>query len=220
MTKTHFAKLMSLERDTVEAHNRNVVGKTHTGYCLETSVMSWVTQLQRLKQITRSWWALDNIFFVSFYEASWIGEPPNTPTLISRPPLRNDTTWPKRGGRTTSHFGDGVSFYGATLLHFSKSRFWRQSNQERKHTIRNAQPKVWNLRQRRTLYAPKVHSGRKYEFYASEMSPGLPCNLRNWQRLQLVRFKMAAELELIYCWSPPNFHCLSVSSLTDRQPSL
>jgi hypothetical protein len=67
---------MSLEKDTAEAHNRNVVGKTHTGYCLETAVISWVTQLQRLKQITRSWWALDNTFFVSFYEASWIGEPP------------------------------------------------------------------------------------------------------------------------------------------------
>lgn len=154
MTKTHFAKLMSLERDTVEAHNRNVVGKTHTGYCLETSVMSWVTQLQRLKQITRSWWALDNIFFVSFYEASWIGEPPNTPTLISRPPLRNDTTWPKRGGRTTSHFGNGVSFHWATLLHFSKRLIGNTNTPFGTHSQKS------EILDNRGHYAPKVHRRR------------------------------------------------------------
>lgn len=31
----------------------------------------------------------------------------------SQAPLSNRTTWLKRGGRTTSHFGDGVSFHGA-----------------------------------------------------------------------------------------------------------
>lgn len=108
----------------------------------------------------------------------------------SKAPLSNETTWPKRGGRTTSHFGDGVSFHGAhthcCILLGVKRIFWRQSYRCRSGSLTEPKPEDCVLLKPRIGYARSAQAARKRGVFirTSEMRSGPPCALRHWQRLQ------------------------------------
>lgn len=131
------------------------------------------------------------VFCVLFYILrSRLGETAYTDSN-SKAPLSSQTTWPKRGGRTTSHFGDGVSFHGAhthcCILLGVKRIFWRQSYRCRSGSLAEPNTEHWALSKPRIGYARSAQSGlgkRGSFIRTSEMRSGPPCALRHWQRLQ------------------------------------
>lgn len=141
-------------------------------------------------------------------------------------PLSNQTTWPERGGRTTSHFGDGVSFHGAhthTAAFYwgAKRIFWRQSYRCRSGKLSEPEPKDRDILEgvcrTRTRRAIAEETGSFYShiwnaLQSAVRSPPLTASA--------ACFKMAALLLFIFCWSPPNFHCLLASVPTDSRPNL
>lgn len=83
----------------------------------------------------------------------------------SKAPLSNEITWPKRGGRTTSHFGDGVSFHGAhthcCILLVVKRIFWRQSYRCRSGRYPEQKQDGWAASTPQSWYAQSAYAVRK-----------------------------------------------------------
>lgn len=143
----------------------------------------------------------------------------------SEAPLSNETTWPKRGGRTTSHFGDGVSFHGAhthccillggeaDILEVKLSLLKWEPSRAEAGGLRSFDA-VDRIRTERA-------SGEKQEEFYSHIWNALRSAVRSPPlTASAACFKMAARLLFIFCWSPPNFHCLFASRPTDSQPSI
>lgn len=116
---------------------------------------------------------------------SRIGENSSTDSN-SRSPLSDETTWPKRGGRTTSHFGDGVSFHRAHT-HWCVSLGGKADILEAKLSLASWKPSRSGrvgVFGRSDTHAWRKHRGNEFFIRTSEMRSGPPCALRHWQRLQ------------------------------------
>lgn len=140
-----------------------------------------------------------------------------TPTHIPRPPLRKRPR-DERGGRTTSHFGDGVSFHWAISAAFFKRQISDRSSHGTYSPTRIWTKKGLNQSVLQTIRYHQVQTKLEERgfHYENELRSGLPL-------LQLTAsaalFKMAAWLTFIFCWSTSNFHCLNTSSSCDPHRS-
>ena len=153
----------------------------------------------------------------------------------SQAPLSNETTWPKRGGRTTSHFGDGVSFHCAhthththrgthayTLLHFAGGEAECFGGK-----VVGAEVGFTPSRSRRSGLVGRRRNGHADGAISSDETGSFYSHI--WNALcSAVRsppltasaacFKMAARLLFICCWSPPQLS-LSARPETRRSPA-
>lgn len=113
----------------------------------------------------------------------------------SQAPLSNCTTWLKRGGRTTSHFGDGVSFHGAhthTHTHtavFHRGRSGYFGGKVIGAGVQSFPSRIQSPNLTRSLGSDRHRECKRREkggvlTRTSEMRSGPPCALRHWQRLQ------------------------------------
>lgn len=133
---------------------------------------------------------------MSFHEASWIG-----PTRIAYTDTNFQATlkeWDHvtRAGRSNyKPFWGRCQFPQSThCCIFQRANFGGKlvGNEVRPFGTHSQKSEIFS--NRRYFTRTSCKAGEKYEFYASEMSSGLPCALRNWQRLQLVsRWRLSSH---------------------------